>query len=154
MNIVFITRKFFPYGDATSGVVGNLAKAMLELGNSVKVIAITEKRLDSYNYTWNDIDVSLVYAPGLESSQYLKSLVKNNAFKALYSLLVKIFARLRMKLNKNYRHLSLDPRYIKAYKKAIKQLDSNVDLYLVTLMPQEAVWTAYNCVSDRTKLAI
>ena len=154
MNIVFITRKFFPYGDATSGVVGNLAKALVAIGNNVKVIAVTETKLDSYSSTWNDIDVSFIYAPGLESVNCLKSQLKTNPFKVFISFIIKVYSKLIMKINMNYRRLSLDPRYIRAYKKAIKCLDQQYDLCLVTLMPQEAAWTAVKYCGDLSKVAI
>lgn len=140
MNILIVTTRFFPFGSATSGVVGNFAQALVDLGCKVKIIALTRfKEEDNENY-WNGIPVHLEYVPSTITKEQANNEWKTHFLRTLHAISLKVLDKLFQIIHRNYRKYSINYSILKSYKKALgdESLDK-YDICIATLMSIEAV---------------
>lgn len=154
MNLLIITSCFYPYGDATSVVVGNMSLALKKMGHNVSVLSFTNNE-DGVNLKeWNGIKVLNEYIfDFLTLHQDVLKLLhsKRNSFYFLYLFLKKKLNRYIKFLSFRKNKLSLDLDIVSAYNKIIKKtLKTNkFDLCLVTLMPHNAVWSIFEVLAKK-----
>ena len=155
MKILIVTTRFFPYGSAISGVVGNLTEAFISLGCEVKIIALTRYKNDAISENWKGASVKKIYAPEIITKEQLKSEFKEFFFRSAIGFLIKAMNKITQKIVPYYSKYSVERSILKRYKKALKkELKNNYDLCISTLMPIEAVIAGTICKKKETAFAI
>ena len=155
MKILIVTTRFYPYGSATSGVVGNLADALNKLGHDVEIVALTRYKDDAVCEKWNNVFVQKFYSAALITKEQIKKEFKKYPFRCIHGLLEKIYDKLYCLFNNEYGVCSLKRSMVKKYKRALElSLKDKYDLCIVTLMPIEAVRAAIEFDFEETQLAI
>lgn len=135
MKVLFITKSFYPHGDATSVIVKNISEEFIKRGVEVNVAALTDHEEDVTVKMVDGIRVSNVYVPEL-INLYDAGYRKNISI--IYK---KVLARIKAKLIPSYRRLSLNPLLVNAFQRVIPQIihSDEFDFCLITMMPHEAV---------------
>ncbi len=156
MNILIVTRRFFPHGDATSAVVGNLAEALTPSGCSVKVLALSTEKEDADVGQWGSCRVRNIYVATWKKPERLKQEFRSSPFSTGWVICRKTMSRICGKLVPSYRKLSLNPTLVNLYKKAVKQelKSGNYDLCIVTMIPQEAVYAVRHACKGKVRWAM
>ena len=155
MKILLITTRFYPYGSATSAVVGNLAEALQNKGCDVHIVALSRRKDSSTHYEWNGIPVSFYYVPTLITKEEIRAEIKTNLFGTISGIVGKVLDILFQEFSKKHRLLSIAKSTEKTYRRALKhELRNNYDLCVTTLMPIEAVVAACDIRMGSTRFAI
>lgn len=155
MKILIVTTRFFPYGSATSSVVGNLAEALHQEGNEVHIAALTRYKEDAISDTWGNICVTKIYSPAMITKEQIRKEIRNNPLRSVNGLVTKTFDKIYQYIKADYKLYSLNRSIISKYRNAIEnELKNKYDLCIVTLMPVEAVWVAYNIDFGNTVFVI
>ncbi len=142
LNILIVTRCYYPHGDATSNVVANFAEALINKGNEVKVLSIASYPEDGNIKIRNGVNVSNYYAAESKLKDQLLRELKDKPFRTGFIIAKKVIIEAVGKINPEFRKLSLNPVLTRLYKRIIGiELKKNkYDLCLITMMPHEAVW--------------
>lgn len=150
MNVLIVTFRFYPFGDATSLVVYNTAKALIKIGFKVSVLSFTDKKEYTNIKEWNGISVINIYNPIITPFRQLtKSFFINSPFTYSLIMFIKLLNRFWGRIGPISKKLSLNPFIVSSYNRSIHQVVSsqNFDLCLVTLMPHETVYSVFNVLS-------
>lgn len=144
MKILFITRRFYPNGDASGAVVGNLCLALKKKGAFVSVIALTPNKDDSEYKNWNGIDVKNIYIPEIKERQQIKKEWKDAHLKYSVTLAKKAYYKIARKTVSLYKNLDIEPTLYKSYKRILenKAYFKGFDICVITMMPHELVLAA------------
>ena len=156
MKILIVTRCFFPHGDASSSVVENLAEALTQKGCTVKILAMTADQKDTDIRLWGPCQTRNIYVATWKTPERLRRELKDRPLSASWTFFRKTMSKVYGKMMPAYRKLSMNPQFVKAYKKAIGQelQASQYDLCLVTLMPQEAIYAALRVCRSNTPITM
>lgn len=153
LKILIVTKKFFPHGDATSTVIGNIATALDELGHSVTVLALTSYKEDCSIKKWGNINLRIYYSKGNYTDGEFISCLRHKLLSSVpigFSVLV---SKIKKSIIPYYKMYSLKPLWIRDFKKALSDiiLKEEYDICLTTLMPIEAVLASLNVCPAKTK---
>lgn len=151
-KILIVTRCFYPHGDATSGVVGNLAKALKQQGCDVSVLALASYKEDEKHNSWNGIDVKNIYVAESRLKEQIKKELKEKPIRTTLITAKKSIIKLYGKLNPTYKRLSINPVLSISYRKYLKSVlnENHYDLCLITMMPHEAVWAMMSLIKQNS----
>lgn len=144
MKVLFITRRFYPNGDASSAVVGNLALALMKKGVHSSVIALTQSKQDTKTRKWNGIDVRNIFVPELEKLSNLKKEWKRVPLRNGVTIVKKAYYKIKRNILPAYKKLSIDPVLLSSYKKILRKKEflKDFDVCVATLMPHELIIAA------------
>ena len=156
MNILFVTQRFFPHGDATSVIVRNIAEELCKRGNAVTVLALCIFKEDCQFCKLGEINIQNYYSSGLKTIGQIRKEMANNPIQALLELTGKVSSKIRMKTIRKYKLYSMHPNLINDYKKAIKEITTKkiYDLCIATLLPLEGVYSAINYCPQETMIGL
>lgn len=151
-KILIVTRCFYPHGDATSGVVGNLAIALKSKGCDVSVLAFTSYKEDERRDSWHDIKVKNIYVAESRLMGQIKNELKEAPISTILIAGKKSLIKLFGKLHPTYKKLSINPVLSISYNKYIERTlnEEHYDICLITMMPHEAVWSMMNLSSRKS----
>ncbi len=145
MKILIVTTRFFPYGSATSEVVGNLAEALRDYGCDVHILAMTRFKKDAVYEKWRGISVHKIFAPEMITREQFRNEWKSSPIECIKGISVKTINRILRKTTSYYRTYSIDYSMLRKYQRGIcDELNHGFDLCLATLMPIEAVVACFN----------
>ena len=135
-----ITRQYFPHGDATSNVVHNLAKELLNRDIDVSVMALTSRIEDVEVRNWEGVLIQNIYTPCSIDREQIKSEWKKHFLRTVYATGQRAYSAIRGKLANDGRKLTINPSFENTLKKHILEYQDRmkVDLCIATLMPIEA----------------
>lgn len=141
MKVLFITRSFYPNGDASGAVIGNLGLALKEKGIFVSVIALTKNKDDEAYSNWHGIEVKNIYVPEIHELKYVKKEWKNAPLIHSVTLLKKAYFKILRKTFPIYKDLVIDPVLFSNYKKILRNKEylKDFDVCIATLMPHELI---------------
>lgn len=143
MQILIVTTKFFPYGSATSGVVGNLAQSLVNRGCGVKIIALTRYNKSLKDNYWQGIPVHFEYAPSLITKEQVFKEWRTHFIRTLHGISLRFIDKLLQLLYKKYNHYTISYSQLRAYKASLRKESLNdYDICIATIMPIEALYAA------------
>ena len=151
-KILIVTRCFYPHGDATSGVVGNLAKALKQQGCDVSILALASYKEDEKHNSWYGIDVKNIYVAESRLKEQIKKELKEKPIRTTLITAKKSIIKLYGKINPKYKRLSINPVLSISYRKYLKSVlnENHYDLCLITMMPHEAVWAMMSLIKQNS----
>lgn len=141
MNILIMTRRFFPDCDAATSCVANLAKAMTSLGHQVSVLALSYTPGKTLPDHWQGIPVDWAYSTTAAERSEWKQMLDSHPMRGIQYLLGKALDRTLYRLKPSLRSHRIYPLRLRAYRKALgKALATRrFDALIATLYPLEAV---------------
>ena len=156
MKILFVTSRFFPHGDAQSGVVFNLAEGLMKAGCDVHVLALSGHRDDRLVTEWKGVPVTQAYYRGSMVREEVREAIRKNPVQGFLALAEIACGMLLRKALPACRKRFLNPLTVHAYRKAIRQelKKESWDLCLATLMPMDAVHAAYRECEGKVPVSI
>ena len=144
MKVLFITRRFYPNGDASSAVVGNLALALMKKGVHSSIIALTQSKQDTKTSKWKGIYVRNIFVPELEKLSNVKKEWKRSPLRNSVTILKKAYYKIKRQMLPVYKKLSIDPVLLSSYNKIFRKevFLKDFDVCVATLMPHELIIAA------------
>lgn len=156
MNILIITHRFFPNGDATSCVIQNFASGLMEKGHRIHVLAVVNQKEYRGSFKKSDVSITNIYRPGFESRKDLIAEIKQLRLGAIIKTIIKINAWFsNSAFPWNYRY-SINSIYYKSIKKVLACLikKRKFDVIISTLMPIDAVKAALKTKKNNIPVVI
>ena len=144
MKVLFITLRFYPNGDATGAVIGNLALALKKKGVQSGIIALSPNKKDEAVKSWNGIDVKNIFVPEIKELNQVKKEWKSYPLMHTKTLAKKALYKIKRKTIPVYKKLTIDPVVFQSYKKVFRKKDffKGFDVCVATLMPHELIIAA------------
>lgn len=153
-NVLFVTRQYFPHGDATSQVVHHLAGEFLNRGWDVRVLAMTNQPEDVEIREWEGVQVDYACLPGSMDREQFKTGLKRDFFRTVISA-GKLFFSMMGRKNEGL-GLVMNPLGREALGKKISEIQhtGKIDFCIATLMPAEAAGAARDALDEGTVFAV
>lgn len=153
-RVVFITRQYFPNGDATSRVVHHLTAEFLKREWNVTVLALANCPEDAELHEWEGVHVENLCVPGSMDREQFRNGLKHDFFGTVISggkLAISLLSGKNEGLG-----LAMNPLSREAFRKGITRIreTGGIDLCIATLMPAEAAAAAMDALDGETIFAI
>ncbi len=140
-SLLWVTRRFFPRGDASSQVIGNLLEPMFQLGYQSDVLVITEDQNDQKHNRWQRANVIHYYVASCADRAQRNRILCQTPLKGVKIIVQKCIWKVLDRISPYHRSLNINTLLLSQYKKALRvQIKQNhYDAIIVTLWPIEAV---------------
>lgn len=151
---MFVTRQYYPHGDATSRVVHHLAAEFIRRGWDAAVLALATCPEDVEVREWEGVHVENLCVPGSMDREQFRNGLKHDFFGTMMSA-GKLAASILGGKNEGL-GLAMNPLSREALRKGIVRIreTGEIDLCIATLMPAEAAAAAMDALAAETVFAV